>query len=68
MSISKTYFEETVIVESGKSFLRGSLSTDDLLLQISLDQLLFILNNTINRFTEQATLMGRSTVLRFPLS
>ncbi len=51
--------------KSGKSCRMGGLTTVDLLLLTSLDQLLFILN-IFTFFTKQTTLMRRSTVLSLP--
>ncbi len=45
---------------------RRRLSTVDLLVLTSLDQLLFILKILLTFFTKQATFMRRSTVLRLP--
>jgi hypothetical protein len=45
----------------------GSFSTVDLLVLVSLDQLLFILRMFVNLFTKQANLMRRSIVLSLSL-
>jgi len=50
-------------VYSGKSYWGGRLSTVDLLVLSSLDQLSFILKILFSSFTKQATLMRRSKVL-----
>jgi len=55
-------------IGAGKSYWRGRLSTVDLLVLTSLDQLLFILKILLNSFTKQAILMRRSTVLSLTLS
>jgi len=47
--------------------LTGSLSTVDLLVFPSLDQLIFILKLLVSFFTKQATFMRRSTVLSLPI-
>ncbi len=53
------------MVKPGKSCLRGRLSTLDLLVLSSLDQLIFMLK--IHKFfVKQASLMRRSTVLSLP--
>ncbi len=51
----------------GKSYWGGRLSTDDLLVLTSLDQLVFILKILFSFFTKQATCMRRSTALSLPL-
>ncbi len=54
--------------KAGKAYWRGRLSTVDLLVLTSLDQLLFILKILFTYVTKQAaTLMRRSTVLSLPL-
>jgi len=50
----------------GKSHWRGKLSTVDLLVLISLEQLLLLWKYYLLIFTKQATLMRRSTVLSLP--
>ncbi len=50
----------------GKSTKRERLSTVDLLVLTSLDQLLFILKILFSFVTKQATLKRRSTVLSLP--
>ncbi len=47
-------------------FVRGRLSTVDLLVLTVLDQLLFILKMLVTFLTKQATLMRRSTMLSLP--
>jgi hypothetical protein len=54
-------------VPSGKPYGRGRLSTIDLLVQNSLDQLIFVLEILFNFVTKQPVLMRRSTVLGLPL-
>ncbi len=49
--------------EGGKLYRRGRISSVDLLVLTSLDQLLFILKLCISIFTKQPILMRRSTVL-----
>jgi len=51
----------------GKPYRRGRLSTVNLLVLTSLDQLIFKLKILFTFFTKQATLMRRSTVLSLPL-
>ncbi len=51
----------------GKPYWRGRLSTVDLLVLTGLDQLLLIVKILFTFFTNQATLMRRSTVLSFSL-
>jgi len=46
--------------------LRGRLSTVDLIVLTSLDQLVFLIGNIIFFFTKQATLMRRPSVLSLP--
>jgi hypothetical protein len=46
---------------------RKRLGTVDLLVLISLDQVILILANVIFSFTKQATLMRRSTVVSLPV-
>ncbi len=53
--------------QPGKPYWRRRISTVDLLVLTSLDQLLFILKILFTFFTKQPTLMGRSTVLSLPL-
>jgi len=53
-------------INAGKYYWSGRLSTVDLLIQTSLDQLLFILKILFTFFTKQSTLMRRSTVLSLP--
>jgi hypothetical protein len=55
-------------IEPGKSHRREKLSTVDLLVLTGLDELLLILKILFTSFTEQATLMRRSTVLSLSLS
>jgi len=50
----------------GKSYWSRRLSTVDLLVLTSVDQLYFILKYNLPFFTKQATLMRRSTVLILP--
>jgi hypothetical protein len=66
--ITRTFAKSDLglLVEPGKSYRRGRLSTVDLLVLTSLDRLLFILKILLNSFTKQATLMRRSTVLSIP--
>ncbi len=52
----------------GKSYWGGRLSTVDLLVLTSLDQLIFIYKISFSFFIKQATLMRRSTVLILPPS
>jgi hypothetical protein len=54
------------MIGAGKSYRRGRLSTVDLPVPTSLDQLLLILKILFTYFTKQATLMRRSIVLSFP--
>ncbi len=54
-------------VYAGKPDWRGKLSTVDLLMLTSLDQLLFIIQRLLICFTKQGTLLRRSTVLSLPL-
>jgi hypothetical protein len=51
---------------AGNPYWRGGLSTVDLLVLTSLDQLLFLLKILFTLFTKQATLMRRSTVPSLP--
>ncbi len=51
---------------AGKSYYRGRLSTVDLLVITSLDELLLDLTILLTFFTKKATLMRRSTVLSLP--
>ncbi len=53
---------------SREVLLKGRLSTVDLLVLTTLDQLLFILKKLFKFFTKQAILMRRSTVLSLPPS
>jgi hypothetical protein len=48
-------------------YRRGQLSTVDLLVLTSLDQLLLILKTLLTFFTKQASLRRRSTLLSLPL-
>ncbi len=48
---------------TGNSYKRGRLSTVDLLVLTSVDQLVFILNTIFNFVTKQAILTRRSSVL-----
>ncbi len=48
------------------SCLKGRLSTVDLLVLTSLDQVIFIMKILFNFVTKQTTLMRRSTVLSVP--
>ena len=52
--------------QPGKSNWRGRLSTVDLLVLTSLDQLLLTLKVLFTFFTKQPTIMRRSTVLKLP--
>jgi hypothetical protein len=52
-----------IIYWTGKPSWRGRLSTVDLLLLTSLDQLLFIAKILLTFVTKQATFLGRSTLL-----
>jgi len=52
---------------SGKSYRVERLSTIDLLVLTSFDQLLLIMQTLFTFFTAQVTLMMRSTVLSLPL-
>jgi hypothetical protein len=52
---------------AGNPYWKGRLSTVDLLVLTSLDQLLLILPILFSFFTNKATLMRRSTVLSLPL-
>jgi hypothetical protein len=52
-----------IIADTGKSYWRGRLSTVDLLVLSSLDQLLLKLKLLYAYLTKQATLMRRLTVL-----
>ncbi len=54
-------------VKPDKSQWGGWLSTFDLLVLISLDQIVFTLKILLSFFTKQATLMRRSTVLNLQL-
>jgi hypothetical protein len=47
--------------------LKGKLSTIDLLVLTSFNELVFILRILFTLFTKQATLMRRSTILNLPL-
>jgi hypothetical protein len=58
-----TIIDSNLRVESGKSYLRGSLSTVDLLV---LTSSFFKLKILLTSFTKQATLMRRSTVMSLP--
>jgi hypothetical protein len=49
------------------SYLRGKLSTVDLLVITSIDQLLSTLKKIFTFLTKQAILVRRPTVLRLPL-
>ncbi len=51
----------------GKPYWRGRLSTIDLLVLTSLDQVLLYCNYYLTFFTKHSTLMRRSTVLILPL-
>jgi hypothetical protein len=51
----------------GKPYRRGKLSTVDLLVLPSLDQLLLIVQTLFTFFTKQATLMRRLTVQKILL-
>jgi hypothetical protein len=53
-------------VEPGKYYWRGSLSTVDLLVQTSLDQVLSILKILFSYITKEATLVRKSIVLSLP--
>ncbi len=55
-----------LIVRAGKSYWRGRLSTVDLIVLTSLDQLLFKLKILWTFFTKQANIMRRSTVSSLP--
>ncbi len=52
-----------VYIKTGKSCCWGGISTFDLLVQTSLDELPFNIESIIYFFTKQATLTRRSTVL-----
>ena len=54
------------LISPAKSYKRERLSTVDLLLLISLDQILFILKILFTLFKKQATLIRRPTVLSRP--
>jgi hypothetical protein len=60
-------FDTLMILMPGNPYLRERLSTLDLLVVTSLDNLLLILKTFFYFFTKQATLLRRSTVLRLPL-
>jgi hypothetical protein len=52
--------------QPGKSYRKGRLSTFDLLVLTSLDQLLFISKILFTLISKQATFIRRSTVLSLP--
>ena len=54
------------MLESGKSYSRGRLSTVDLLVLTRLDELSFILRVLFTFSMKQTILMRRSTVLSLP--
>ena len=54
------------LTQPGNYYLRARNSTVDLLVLNSLDQVLFILKIFLISFTQQATIMRRSTVLSLP--
>jgi hypothetical protein len=54
-------------VGAGKPYWRGRISTVDLFVLNSLDQLLFTLKLYLSIFTKQPIIMRRSTVLSLPL-
>ncbi len=54
--------------QAGKSYRGGRISTVDLLVLSSLDQLIFYIENIIFIVTKQVVLMRRSTVLSLPFS
>jgi hypothetical protein len=54
-------------LKPGNTIWRGRLSTVDLLVLTSLDELLFILKILLTFVTKHATLMRRSTVLNLPV-
>jgi hypothetical protein len=58
--------EKEMKVNAGNSFCRGKLSTFDLLVLTSLDQLLFLLGILLIFFTKKDSLMRRSSVLSLP--
>ncbi len=66
-TIVETFLWEWSTVLPGKPYWRGRISTIDLLVLTSLDQLLLILKILFIFFTKQASSMRRSTVLGPPL-
>jgi hypothetical protein len=58
-------FEEK-LPTAGNPYCRGSLSTVDILVQTSLEQVLFVLKILFTFVTKQATLMRRLIVLILP--
>ncbi len=54
-------------VYTGNPYGRERISTVDLLILTSLDELIFILKMFVTFFTKQAALMRRSSVLNLPL-
>ncbi len=61
--LQASFLMDKLMLQPGKSYWRGRLSTVDLLELTSLHQLLFILKIVFTLFTKQGTLMRRSTVL-----
>jgi len=57
----------TVNVYTGNTYRKGRISTTDLLVLTSSDQLILVLNIPFSFFTTQAVLMRRQTVLSCPL-
>ncbi len=61
-----THLTVDQITESGKPYWKVRLSTIDLLVETTLDQLIFIFIISITFFTKQANLTTRSNVLNLP--
>jgi hypothetical protein len=60
-------YRKSILIEPGKPYWRGRLSTVDLLVLTSLNQLLFTFKIFFTLFTKQGNLTRRWTVLSFPL-
>ncbi len=61
------HFKSKTLLKPGKPYWRGRLSTVDLPVLTSLDQLLFVLKSLFTNFTKQAPLMRKSIVLSLSL-
>ncbi len=55
------------IFQTGNPYLRGRISTIDLLVPTSLEQLLFVIKILFTSFTRHGVLMRRSVVQTLPL-